>query len=229
MELHPELPLETALLGVCRDGLPVLLDLNDPAPGALLLVGDERENHLQILRSAVASTVKRNSPHSVQFLVLTDDPNNWRAWVRKQGYERYCIAVEKADSDAAHEWILRMADWTEQRRMGQRSGPSVLLAMDTLDFLPRLPYDVRLNFEWLVKEAPPARIWPIGSITTNLALSLGTRMLKPFQSRILGYACDPVVYTRLGDIDGGQAESFANPGEFAIKLGEDWLRFQATK
>lgn len=229
LESHPGLPNETAVLGVCDDGLPVLLDLNDPTPGSLLLVGDEREKHLDMLRSAVTSTVKRNSPHAIQFLVITDDPKTWDEWIFSQGYERHCLGVEDRESEAARQWILQLADWTEQRRLGQRGGPPVLVLFDTLDFLPRLPYDVRLNFDWMVKEAPPARIWPVASISTNLALSIGSRMLRSFQSRVLGYSCDAAVYTRLGGLEDPNADDFVRPGEFAVKVGDDWLRFQAPR
>lgn len=226
LERDATIPTEAALLGVCDDSLPVLLDLNDPTPGALLLVGDEREQHRELLRTAVISAVQRNSPRSVQFLVITDDPQTWNQWIAAQGYDRHCLAVEERESQGAREWIMRLADWTEQRRTQQRSGPAVLALIDTLDFLPRLPYDVRLNFDWMVKEAPPARIWPIASITTNLALSIGSRMLRSFQGRVFGYACDSAVYSRLGNVEDPDSADIARPGEFAVRVGDDWLRFQ---
>lgn len=227
LELHPGLPRETAVLGVGEDGLPVLLDLNDPTPGSLLLIGDEREKHLDMLRSVVASTAKRNPPRALQFLVITDDTLAWHGWIEAQGYDRHCLAIVDRKSEEAQFWVMRLADWTEQRRMEGRGDPPILVLIDTLDFLPNVPYDVRLNFDWMIKEAPPARIWPIASISTQLALSLGSRMLRAFQGRLLGNACDAAVYTRLGGVEGQPSVNFVPPGEFAVKVGDDWLRFQA--
>lgn len=224
---HPELPAQTALLGICEDDLPVLLDLFDPAPGALIAIGDEREKHLELLRSAVASMVKRNSPRSVQFIVLTRDAQAWQQWVVKHGFERHCLGIEDADGELVREWVLRLADWTEQRRLGQRSGPPVLLVMDTLSFLPRMSYDVRLNFEWMVREGPQAHIWPLGTVSTELARVLhGRRMLQAFQTRILGCAENPAVYTDLAGLPQVSVDDFREPGQFAVQVGENWLRFR---
>ena len=224
---HPELPAHTALLGVCDDGLPVLLDLYDAAPGALISMGDERELHLELLRTAVASMVTRNTPRSVQFVVLTCDAPAWQEWIVEKGFDRYCLAVEDADSELVREWVLRLADWTEQRRLGQRSGPPVLLVMDTLSFLPRMSYDVRLNFEWMVREGPQAQIWPLAAISTELAKVLHSRrMLRAFQTRILGAAENPSVYSELAGLSPTSVEDFREPGAFAVQVGENWLRFR---
>ncbi len=224
---HPELPAQTALLGICEDGLPVLLDLFDPAPGALIVIGDEREKQLELLRSAVASMVKRNSPRSVQFIVITCDSQAWQQWVAKHGFERHCLGIEDAEGELVREWVLRLADWTEQRRLGQRSGPPVLLVMDTLSFLPRMSYDVRLNFEWMVREGPQAQIWPLGAISTELARMLHSRrMLRAFQTRILGCAENPAVYTDLAGLPQASVGDFREPGQFAVQVGENWLRFR---
>lgn len=224
---HPELPAQTALLGICDDGLPVLLDLFDPTPGALIAVGDEREAQLELLRSAVSSMVARNSPRAVQFVVLSCHAQAWREWVVQQGFERYCLGVEDADGELVREWVLRLADWTEQRRLGQRSGPPVLLVMDTLSFLPRMSYDVRLNFEWMVREGPQAQIWPLGAISTELAKVLHSRrMLREFQTRILGYAANPAVYGELAGLPQNSLDDFNEPGRFAVQVGDNRLRFR---
>jgi hypothetical protein len=222
---HPDLPAQTAVLGVCDDGLPVLFDLFDPTPGAMAIFGDEREAQLEILRTIISSTAMRNSPRGVQFLILSVQPETWQQWIAERGYDRYCLAITDVSDESVREWTLRMADWTEQRRLGQVSGPPVLMIMDTLSFLPKMAYDVRLNFDWMAKEGPPAAIWPLAAISSELALSLGSRMLRGFQSRILGYANDPSAYAQLANVTEEQAASLRSPGSFAIQLGENWLCF----
>ena len=219
------LPPQTVILGICEDGLPLALDLSDPAPGALLALGDMREEQMGLLRTAVASLSLRNNPRAAQFMVFSHQPDSWQAWVSQNGFDRHCIAIENAQEDALRDRILQLADWTEQRRLGQRSGPPVVLVVDTLTFLPRLAYDIRLNFDWLVKEGPQAQIWTIAAISTDLAASLGSRMLRSFQSRIIGCAKDPGFYIRLVGLDEAQARCFDQPGIFAVQIGEGWLKF----
>jgi hypothetical protein len=226
LENNSNLPGQAVVLGICEDGLPLALDLNDPSPGSLLAMGDAREEQIQLLRMAVASVALRNSPRAVQFLVFSHQPDLWQKWVSEHGFDRHCLAIEEAQEDSVCEWIIRLADWTEQRRLGQRSGPPVLLVIDTLTFLPRLAYDIRLNFDWMIKEGPPAQIWTMAAISTDLAASLGIRMLRSFQSRILGCAKDPTVFSRLAGLDEQQAAVFNQPGRFAVQVGDHWLHFQ---
>jgi hypothetical protein len=65
IEQHPDLPLQSAILGQCEDGLPMLLDMSDPTPGAVIAIGDEREEQLELLRTAVSSLAMRSSPRRV--------------------------------------------------------------------------------------------------------------------------------------------------------------------
>jgi hypothetical protein len=224
---HDDLPTQSAVLGVGTDNFPVLLDLSDPTPGAVVVIGDEREEQMKLLQTLVASVAMRNSPRSVQVLIVTIDPKPWKEWIAAQGYDRFCLSIIGADDeDSLRDWILRLGDWTEQRRLGQRSGPPVLMVMDTLSFMPRLAYDVRLNFEWMAKEGPPAQIWPVAAISTELAQLLNSRrMLRAFQTRILGHAADPSFYVQLAGLSEQEAAGFIPPGRFAVRLGESWLTF----
>jgi hypothetical protein len=223
---NANLPDQTVVLGVCEDGLPLALDLFDPTPGSLLAMGDRREEQIALLHNAVASSCLRNSPRTMQFLVISHEPDAWKDWVVQRGFERHCISIETAQENSLRDTILLLADWTEQRRLGQRSGPPVLLVIDTLTFLPRLDYDIRLNFDWLVKEGPPAQIWTFAAISTELATSLGHRLLRAFQSRILGWAKDPQVYTRLAGLAAQEAGAYSEAGMFAVQVGENWIQFK---
>lgn len=227
LKTHNDLPAQSAVLGVDDNDYPVILDLNDPAPGAVIVIGDERNVLLELLRGVVASAAMRNSPHSLQILIFSVDPQSWKRWISAHGYDRFCLSIEGVDDvDLLRDWILRLGDWTEQRRLGQRSGPPVLLVMDTLSFLPRLAYDVRLNFEWMAKEGPPAQIWPVAAISTELAQLLNSRrMLRAFQTRILGYAGDPSFYVQLAGLSEQEAAEFIRPGRFAVRLSDAWLEF----
>ena len=225
---QPQLPDHAAVLGVGEDGFPVLLDLYDPAPGALVVIGAERNEQLDMLRSAVASLAMRSTPRSVQVMILTCEPDKWRKWMDEQGYQRFIIGIEGVeDLDSLQEWIIRFGDWIEQRRTGQRSGPPILLVMDTLSFLPRLSHDIRLNFEWMVKEGPPAQIWPLAAISAELAQVLSRRhLLRSFPTRILGYVDRPDFYVQFASQSAQAAQEFGQPGVFAVQVGDDWLRMR---
>lgn len=224
------LPAHAALLGVGEDQYPVLLDLYDPAPGALVVIGDERKQQLDMLRSAVASLAMRGTPRSVQVMILSCEPETWRTWMAEQGFERFIAGIEGVeDLDNLRDWILKLGDWIEQRRLGQRSGPPILLVMDTLSFLPRLSHDIRLNFDWMIKEGPAAQIWPLAAISSELAQLLsGRHLLGAFQTRVLGFVDRPDFYVQFAHLTLPVAQEFAQPGVFAVQVGEDWLRMRVV-
>lgn len=192
----------------------------------MLVIGDERNSQLELLRNAIDSAVSRNSPRKVQFLVISHQPRVWRSWVDERGFNRYCLAVVGSEEEGLPGWVLRMADWTEQRRLGKISGPPILLVMDTLSFLSRLASDVRLNFDWMVKEGPPAQIWPLGTISTELVSSMGARTLRLFQGHILGFAKDPQVYAQLVGLSEQEVVHFNEPRHFAVQVDQHLIHFR---
>lgn len=222
---NPNLPSQSVILGICDDGLPIALDLNDPAPGSLLVMGDDRQDQLKMLHLVVSSVAGRNSARSIQFLVFSHQPDHWRSWIHESGFDRHCLGVIETNENMVSDWILQAADWTEQRRLGQRSGPPVLLVIDSLSFLPGLPYDIRLNFDWMIKEGPPAQVWTLATISTELAASIGSRFLRPFGTRILGRTNSPDVYARLTNLDEQKSFQFTQPGRFLVQAGDQWIQF----
>jgi hypothetical protein len=163
----------------------------------------------------------------MQFLIISCEPRAWQDWMSRQGYERFCLSIEGVDDlESLSAWILRLGDWTEQRRLGQRNGPPILVVLDTLSFLARLPYDIRLNFDWLAKEGPAAQIWPIAAISSDLALMLQSRhMLRSFPTRILGFSQNSSLYIQMANMPPEEAASFSKAGQFAVRVGDNWLRF----
>lgn len=226
---NPGLPQQTAILGICDDHLPMLLDLNDPSPGSLLVAGDERQQQLDLLRTAISSIVLRNTPRSIQFIVFSHLPNAWQDWVNGHHFDRYCLGIIGVDSPDTNQWIQNLAEWTNQRQAGLRSGPPIIILLDTLNFIPKLNHHLRLCFEVIIKEGPRTKIWPIAAISTALASSL-TRQVDQFQTLIYGYTEDISFYTRFSGISETEAKALREPGKFAVKLGSEenpeWLKFQ---
>lgn len=219
------LPPHTAVLGVCDDDLPVLLDLADPAPGALLVACDERTQRMAALRTLVHTAAALNSPRNVQFLVLSTQPEEWRRWVEGTPAVRHCLAIEGLEEGACDRWLLKLSTWADQRRTGGANGPAVLLVVDDLSAATRLEYDARVNFDWLVKEGPAVKIWPVAAAAAESLPGLG-RWVRLFKSRILGYTLDPEVYRQAAQLSDEELAMFSEPDLFAVHIQENWLRFR---
>jgi hypothetical protein len=212
------IPAHTVILGVVEDGLPVLLDLHDPTPGSLLIVGDERQQELDLLRSALASVILRNSARGVQFIVFSHLPEAWRQWVGELGWDRYCLDVVGADTPSAQEWIDLLSGWSIERQANLRSGPPVIILFDTLSFMTRLAAETREKLDDLIQTGPRGQFWPVAAVSTALANSLG-RQLDVFKTRIVGFSEDAGVYSRLAGVDQAGAKGFGQSGQFVVRVG----------
>lgn len=219
------LPQQTAILGVCDDDLPVLLDLSDPGPGALLVASDDREQRLGVLRTLMQTAAALNSPRNVQFLVLSEQPQEWQGWLENLDSARHCLSVEAFEDTSCERWLLKLSTWADQRRTGSISGPAVLLIVDDLSAATRLAYDARVNFDWLVKEGPGVKIWPVAAVSTD-TLSTLQRWVRLFKSRILGPTLDPQDYRACAELSDEELSMFNDPNLFAVRIQENWLKFR---
>ncbi|GAP08715.1 hypothetical protein ATHL_03652 [Anaerolinea thermolimosa] len=218
------LPRETALLGVCEDGLPVLLDLNDPAPGSLLVCADNYDLRMGVLRTLLQSAMVLNSPRHVQFLVLSARPQEWQDWL-PESENRHCLGVEDILEESGARWLLKLATWADQRRSLGRDGPSVLVVIDDLSAAARLEYEARVNFDWLVREGPAVKIWPVASAVAESLPGLG-RWARLFQSAILGTALDGEVYRKCFQLGEEELALFTDAERMAVRIQDQWLKFR---
>lgn len=222
-------PQQTALLGVCEDGLPVLLDLGDPGPGALLVACDESAERVSVLHTLLHSAAALNSPRRVQFLVLSSQPETWEGWREGLAASRHCLGVEALDGSGCERWLLKLSAWADQRRLGSTDGPAVLLVVDDLSAATRMEYDARVNFDWLIKEGPAVKIWPVATAAAESLPGLG-RWVRLFRSRALGHTLDPEVYRSAAPLEGDDEQSmFRQPGHFAVHINGSWLRFHTPE
>jgi hypothetical protein len=222
-------PAKTALLGICDDQLPVLIDLNDPAPGALLAVSDDDLLRQRLLRTLVQTSAALNSPRSVQFIIFSANPAEWQEWVESQEIMRHCLSIERLTpageeaplAGSPERWLLKLSSWADQRRSGGTSGPAVVLIVDDLQAAAAMEYDARVNFDWLLKEGPAVSIWPVAGLRAARAKEM-TRWVRLFKTRILGPAEDAGVLKQFS----AGAEVQVEPAQFAVRVQDSWLKFR---
>ena len=68
------LPKHTLFLGLCEDGLPLLMDLRNPAPGSVLILGDQARSNKNLIKAMLASVLFYDPRLDLQIDLVTPRP-----------------------------------------------------------------------------------------------------------------------------------------------------------
>lgn len=216
------LPAETAVLGLGEDGVPLLFDLRDARPGPILVLGDKFCGKTQLLLNLAESLIRRNQSNEVQFAVLSGKPEQWKDLNRAN--PEYFLHLHSNYEHSAATTILELCDLVEARQHGQAIDRSVVFILDGMDTVPYMDFGIRMNFEWLLKEGPALRVWPLASLDSESALQQ-MHWVNRFRTRLIG---------SISQEGRGRELSLSNemkpaeliPGQqFAVRLNRTWLKF----
>jgi hypothetical protein len=212
------LPAGALFLGVASDGLPVLLDLRDPHPGSLLIMGDAGSGKTAFLKSIAGSVTLTQGPGDVQFAVITKDPKEWLD-VRPTPHSRGVYALDHSDAGEMLHSLFRSAHSREKVRC------CTLLLIDDLESAASLAPQNLQHLRWLMLRGPSRRIAPI---VTLEAARYGQIILwlQKFRTRIFGCVSDPRVAEALGADNASALDQLQPPVQFALRERENWLRFR---
>ncbi len=210
------LPDGSLLLGLAEDGLPLLLDLYDPAPGPLLVAGDGGTGKTALLQS-LARASDLNNLGDIQFSVLTPFPEEW------DGYDAManCMGVWPAYHPSGHDFLAQLVNWSEAL---SETRQAVLLLVDGLDLLVASDFQARHNLRWLLANGPAGHVWPVVTVNPGRLDRMQT-WLDYFTTRVLGQIKNyQMAYTLL---EGTQANPAAlYPGtQFGLAQSGNWLKF----
>jgi hypothetical protein len=215
-ELGP-LPREALLLGLASDGLPVLLNLQDPHPGPLLVAADPGAGKTALLQVIAQASTEMHAPSDVQFGVISNHPDEWE---HLTGFEQ-CVGIFPTYHDSAMDFLSSLSGWAHANKGGQQS---ILLLIDDLESMNDLDFDARQTLRWLLLRGPVRRVWPI--ITMNAErVSQVEDWLEAFRTRIFGQIRDDHTADRLTGYPGSTLRHIQAGLQFALREGEDWLKF----
>lgn len=216
-EIGP-MPREALFLGVASDGLPVLLNLHDGAPGPILIAGDPGTGKTAFLRNIARSVEFMHRPEDVQYGVLTNYPDEWVGYSEMPN----CVGVFRFYQDAAIDFLYSLSGWVRTNKSGRQS---VLLLMDDLESIQQMDFDVQQTFRYLLLRGPARRMWPIVTVNADDASLLQT-WLELFRTRVLGRIQAGSTSAHLAAVDDPSIFDILQGGlQFALREGDAWIKF----
>ncbi len=211
------LPRDALLLGVASDGLPVLLNLRDPLPGPILVVGEASAGKTTFLQTMAHSVIQTQDSNHVQYGVLTNHPDEWESVTATS----HRVGLFSPDQTGAQDLILSLASWAHANRNARQS---VLLLIDDLEALANLEADTLQNFRWLLLRGPARRVWPVLTLNAERYTQV-ISWLQIFRTRIFGRIADESVAGALGADKTSTLDQLEARIQFTLREKGNWLRF----
>lgn len=210
------MPEEALFLGVASDELPVLLNLHDPIPGPLLIIGDPGTGKTSFLQTIARAVEKMHQPEKLQFGAITGHPDEW------SGFDviRNNVGIFSVHHRSSEDFILSLASWAHGNKSSKQS---VLLLLDDLESITYMDMDAVQNLRWLLLRGPSRRVWPIITLGTHQIANLEP-WLEAFRTRIFGSIQDKSIIHKVG-ADVTILGSLTSGSEFALREGDRWLKF----
>ena len=214
---NPTLPNDTLMLGMANDGLPILLNLYEPAPGPVLVVGDSGVGKTSLMQTLARATNLIQDPSDIQYGVVTSNPDEWQTLDTSPG----SLGVWPANHFSPQDFVQRITDWAKQPEHGRQV---IILFLDDLASIINTSYEIQENIKWLLLNGSKNHVWIVASL--NIVRAIRMRVwLDLFNTHIFGYIQQPSLTRALTTDSLSDFESLVPGLEFDIKQRGEWLRF----
>ena len=214
---YGDLPRDALFLGLAEDGLPVLLNLSDAAPGPLFLSGEAGCGKTAFLHTIIHAAERTHGKEDIQYCILHERANEWDAFQRSPLFS----AAYLAGDPAAATFLQSLTAWAHSNK-GQ--GQFILLIIDGLESVLGLGEEAQQNLRWLLLRGPSRRVWPIVTLNSARA-SRFVPWMEFFRTRFFGHIQNEDEAFFLTNDRDAKLFSLMKGVEFAMREGNGWLRF----
>jgi hypothetical protein len=220
-EIGP-LPPYSIIIGGCDDHSHLFLDLTDPAPGSIMIVGDDHSRRSRLLESILISSSLLNSPRRVRYALIAPDTTGLEYLTHRS----HCYKATATDTDEAVDLIYELAEIAEYRRDNHQSGSAIILAIDDLaSLLTGMNEDMLEQFRWLVQVGPEVQIWTIATLASKAVMDIDPEYINQFGTRLIGSVETGEVVNYLTGSSDNKPNDVIAGSQFSVLFNEDWVRF----
>lgn len=221
IEANQETSGNQIYLGICEDGLPLTLDLDNPAPGAILITADAMAGKTRLLRAILSSAAYLNPADDLLIFICTDQIDEY---ARIRELDNCQEVMDHSDKRLAY-LIKELVDEIENRRSTGRK-PYIILAIERIDHLIQL--NDKFMFEQiyrLLKHGARNGIWIIASLSAGAFPRVDPLLLDAFRTHLIGSIADFKAMTVLAYDSTCPAQRLQKGEQFCAWINGNWLNF----
>lgn len=212
------LPLEALFLGRAEDGLPVLLNLHDPAPGPILVVGDHASGKTDLLRLLAQFAISTSTPQEIQFVVITDRAEEWQERISDAPH---CVGVFPGQGADTRRLFQSAAMWIEGDGSPKQS---VLILLDGLDVILNWDEVTLAHLFQVLKHGTKKRVWPIVTVNSHVDARL-QKWMELFRVKFFAYDLIHQGLKYAGTDNDRRYSNASNAPWFSMKEHGQWIHF----
>jgi hypothetical protein len=181
-------PTGTALLGLCQDGLPLLLDLASNSPGGLLLLDPQPDRIRALLTGIIASVIHLSPPESIEIFLISPQLDQFPHPPEGAYVFRWADMRKKGAQELLYEFLSAAGN---QEFTLPDNRLRLLLLDEAHQFLPILDRYTQDLLGWAATNGPQSGCRVVASA---LAVESGTLLpeafLASFDVRVYGHPPD---------------------------------------
>lgn len=212
----------TIYLGLCDDGLPLTLNLTNPAPGSILIAGDSESGKTRLLRSVLSSVTMTSPADQVLFFILAKDRHEYTDIAELDNCKKLLAYQDKA----AARLIPDLFEEIEKRRT-QSSDLVVILAIEELaQYLHTLDASLLSQLLRLVKHGPRLGIWVLATLSSADLDQIDPAVVEAFRTHLIGYLADAVQTTYLAHDPTCPAAEISKGIQWLVSMSGYWVPFR---
>jgi hypothetical protein len=211
------LPRPALFVGLADDALPILLNLNNPAGGSVLIAADAGAGKTRLLHTICRAAEQVHDPGNVRYVVISENAEEWGDFIESPHLQEI-LSFRQASTAAS---LASLTHWAQSGE--RRGGGFVLLLVDGLRALAAdsTNQDVARR---LLLQGPSWGIWPIVTVNASEAPAL-ERWLGLFPSQLYGHVengRDAETWTHSTD---NRLRRLLPGSQFAMQEAQSWLPF----
>jgi hypothetical protein len=212
-------------LGACEDGQPLLLELDNAAPGSILILGDRGSGKTRLLRAMLTSLVMLNTPQTAGFHLIGGAAEDYA----QVSGAPHALSWYAPDDATLGDLLVYLNDEVESRRTSPArvsQEPALVLGLDGLaQPLQSLERDGLHSLSRLIRHGPRCRVWTVATLESEAWDALNPAIAAAFRTRVLGRIRSRKLAQAAAGSRALAGPSLAAEGQFFAPDGEAWLPF----